>query len=71
MLPRENILRIVCFPNMNFTRRTFEGFLEQNYPSHHIGYTILVDIPKIELIKDVPLDYMHLVCLGVEKNFWF
>lgn len=33
--------------------------------SHHTGKSIIEDIPGIDMISSFPLDYMHLVCLGV------
>ncbi|XP_054259814.1 uncharacterized protein LOC128984508 [Macrosteles quadrilineatus] len=35
---------------------------------YHVGQSILVDIPQFGAVRDLPLDYMHLVCLGVVKN---
>ncbi|KAL4100774.1 hypothetical protein QTP88_020805 [Uroleucon formosanum] len=41
---------------------------------HHTGNTILQRIPNLGLVTDVPLDCMHLICLGVVKkllvNIW-
>jgi len=36
--------------------------------NHHIGETILTQIPGLDLISTVPLDYKHLVLLGVVKK---
>lgn len=33
-----------------------------------IGHTILNNIPNFGLVTNVPLDYIHLVCLGVVKQ---
>lgn len=52
--------------------RTDENFRCQSDPDHHKGTTVLTELP-IDCIKSSPLDYMHLVCLGVVKrllNFW-
>lgn len=35
---------------------------------HHTGHTILQKIPNLGLVTEVPLDYMHLICLGVVKK---
>lgn len=59
----------VCFPEVMFTKRTSHEFMNQSDSDHHVGTTVLSDIPNIDLIKDIPLDYMHLVCLGVVKKF--
>jgi len=36
-------------------------------PEHHTGDSILEKFP-IGMISQIPLDYMHLVCLGVTKQ---
>jgi len=64
----------VVFPDMTFTKRTDTDFINQTDPEHHTGRTILQRIPNLGLVSDVPLDYMHLICLGVVKkllvNIW-
>ncbi|XP_039307974.1 uncharacterized protein LOC120358295 [Solenopsis invicta] len=57
----------VCFPTENFALRTDEDFRNYKY-DHQIGETILNSIPNFKPVTDVPLDYMHLVCLGVVKK---
>jgi len=45
---------------------------EKNNKKHHIGVSILESL-KINMILQVAIDYMHLVCLGVMKRllqFW-
>ncbi|CAG9822158.1 unnamed protein product [Phaedon cochleariae] len=58
----------ICFPELTFCKRTHESFIEQSDQQHHTGHTILSKIPNIDLINDIPLDYMHLVLLGVVKK---
>ncbi|KYN00040.1 hypothetical protein ALC62_09202 [Cyphomyrmex costatus] len=60
----------VCFPikDTNPPLRTDEDFLNNKYEDFQIVETILSKIPKFGPITDVPLDYMHLVCLGVVKK---
>lgn len=59
----------VCFPDLQFVKRTHEDFVLRNNSDHHVGETpILASIPGVNLIEDVPLDYMHLVLLGVVKK---
>lgn len=63
----------MCFPDINCRKRTNESFLKQIQPEHHNGWSILSDIPNFGMITHIPLDYMHLVCIGVVKkilNFW-
>ncbi|XP_066588102.1 uncharacterized protein [Prorops nasuta] len=58
----------VCFPDLNFSKRTHTDFINKADPDHHTGTTILIKIPGLNLIDDVPLDYMHMICLGVVKK---
>ncbi|CAN7979309.1 unnamed protein product, partial [Ixodes persulcatus] len=47
--------------------RTDASFRQQQYPYHHKGTSVLVQLP-IDTVKDIPLYYMHLVLLGVVKK---
>lgn len=58
----------VIFPDIQFTKRTDDDFVNQSDPEHHTGHTILQRIPNLGLVTNVPLDYMHLICLGVVKK---
>ncbi|CAI6376861.1 unnamed protein product [Macrosiphum euphorbiae] len=58
----------VCFTEIEFNKRTDSDFMNQTDPDHHTGHTILEKIPNIGLVTQVPLDYMHLICLGVVKK---
>lgn len=61
----------ICFPvkdGTNPSLRTDEDFLNNKYEDYQIAETILNKISKFGPITDVPLDYMHLVCLGVVKK---
>lgn len=51
--------------NLNF--RTDLGFNNEEYEDHQIRKTILTEL-DIGLVTQVPLDYIHLVCLGVMKK---
>lgn len=64
----ESIQDRVCFPLLTFEKRTHESFVQQSDDGHHSGHSMLLDIPNIDIIADVPLDYMHLVLLGVVKK---
>lgn len=60
----------VCFPatNLNNALRTDQDFESNKYDDYQTGDTILKQIPNFGLVSSVPLDYMHLVCLGVVKK---
>uniref|UniRef100_A0A1S4M4D0 Transposase domain-containing protein n=2 Tax=Ixodes scapularis TaxID=6945 RepID=A0A1S4M4D0_IXOSC len=54
----------MCFPQLDATLRTDGSFRSHAQEEHHLQRTELEKLP-IDLVKNVPLDYMHLVCLGV------
>lgn len=58
----------MCFPDTTFIERTDNDFKNQTDESHHVGQTILTRIPGLNLVSAVPLDYMHLILLGVMKK---
>lgn len=71
----EFLNRRVCFPDINFSKRTHDDFINRKQEDHHVGNTlsILTSIPGIDIINVFSLDYLHLVCLGVMKkliNLW-
>lgn len=47
--------------------RNDDGFSNQEYEDHQLTKSILTEL-DVGLISQVPLDYMHLVCLGVVKK---
>lgn len=59
----------VCFPNTNNIRlRTDSSFRQKLQEEHHLGTSLIEQIPGIDMVNSFPLDYMHLVCLGVVKK---
>ncbi|XP_050066659.1 uncharacterized protein LOC126555823 [Aphis gossypii] len=60
----------VCFPDIKFTKRTHSDFLNRRNDDYHVtnSTSIITEIPHLNIIYDFPLDYMHLICLGVVKN---
>ena len=57
----------VCFPELDAALRTDRSFESMVDEEHHHGPTPLTRLP-IGLVTEVPIDYMHLVCLGVVKK---
>ena len=57
----------VTFPEVDATDRTDVMFDEMVDEEHHHGATILRQL-NLGLVSQFPLDYMHLVCLGVMKK---
>lgn len=65
----EYINNRICFPEIKFIKRTNTEFLNKTDQEHHTGESIMERIPHFEPVSAVPLDYMHLICLGVVKKF--
>lgn len=55
----------MSFPDLENTLRTDENFKNRSNEEFHMGSSSLEEI--MGLISQVPLDYMHLVCLGLKK----
>lgn len=59
----------VCFPQLNNLKlRSNLEFRNKIQEEHHTGTSIIENIPRVDMVKSFPLDYMHLVCLGVMKK---
>lgn len=57
----------VVFLETDSMVRTDETFKNRQHIEHHIGDSILEKL-AIGMVSQIPLDYMHLVCLGVVKR---
>lgn len=57
----------VIFPQTHNSLRTNETFKNRLQIEYHTGDSILEKL-SIGMISQIPLDYMHLVCLGVMKR---
>lgn len=60
----------VCFPGIGpFYMKTDEEFSRNAYEEYYTGKeTILKNVPNFGCISSVPLDYRHLILLGVVKK---
>jgi len=63
----------VCFPYSctKSKERTHEAYLSGLDEDYHISTeskSNLIQLPNFDIVKSFPLDYMHLVCLGVMKK---
>lgn len=56
----------LTFPEMHAEERTQQSFVSMRNELHHHGTSPLLSVP-LDLVRNVPLDYMHLCCLGVMK----
>ncbi|XP_070161256.1 uncharacterized protein [Polyergus mexicanus] len=60
----------ICFPQVNAPLRTDDDFkrkIDENYHKPDITCSLL-QIPHFKPVNDVPLDYMHLICLGIMRK---
>jgi len=68
----EYYINHVCFPyNENGNeKRSHEDYILMKNEQYHVSPTIscLALIPNVNIVDLFPLDYMHLVCLGVTKR---
>lgn len=64
----------LVYPNDGIrVNRTNRTFLNKCQPEHHTGTSPLIQISNFGLISGIPLDYMHMLCLGVARKligFW-
>ena len=77
--------RILCFPNLSFTKRCNEVFRERclmlnssdsdsdenefsAYDKFIIKRSCLLNLTYLNFFDDIPIDYMHCICLGVVKR---
>lgn len=58
----------VCFPNQKFKARTDFEFRAKTQIDHHVGTSIIEQIPNFNLIDNFVLDPMHLLHLGIVKK---
>lgn len=63
-----NLDSCLVFPEINSAHRTDEDFRERICMEHHIGDSIIENIPKLNMVKDFSIDVMHVVHHGVVKK---
>lgn len=59
--------KYVNFPEINSSLRTDLSFKNQEQEEYHLGETLLLDL-DFGMVSQIPLDYQHLICLGVTKR---
>lgn len=62
----------MTFPELNSPLRTDADFQLKTFPQHHKDKSLLENL-NLGMVSQLPLDYMHLICLGVTKRlirFW-
>jgi len=66
----------ICFPQIDAPPRTDDNFVQKiddNYHKPDITCSLL-KVPHFKPVTNVPLDYMHLICLGIVRKLiylWF
>lgn len=60
-------LNRLTFPEVNAPLRTNQSVRDQDQLSHHNRSTILAQLP-VDLVQDIPYEYMHLICLGIVRK---
>lgn len=60
----------VCFPPIVAKLRNDNDFQNYSDDEYHLGECPKVNIPNFDLVAQVSLDYMHLMCLGVVKKLF-
>lgn len=60
--------RRVCFTDYIGRKRSDKSFADHEDEDYHQGTSPLENIPRLGLVGQVPLDYQHLVCLGIVKK---
>lgn len=67
------ISHTVCFyEDHDCLARTDESFRSRRQPEHHISTSLVEELP-IDMVNSFPLDYLHLILLGITKkliHFW-
>lgn len=68
---RDFVCNRIIYPEVNSLLRTDESFRQRTQPEHHTGTSILENL-NIDMVSQIPLDYMHLCCLGSRRlcQFW-
>ena len=59
----------VVFEGVKASLRTDATYRLQLNPEHHHGTSPLLSLDYLGLVSQIPLDYMHLICLGVMRKF--
>lgn len=63
--------RRVCFPysKSKSAKKTHQDYVNMKYEDSHVGtISKLAELDGLDVVSAFPLDYMHLVCLGVIRK---
>ena len=78
MHPVRSIMRsrVMDFSSFKAPLRTNDSFRRQTHPDHHtrnykVRHSPFEKLEDLDMVRAWPLDYMHLVCLGVMRKLLF
>ncbi|XP_026821555.1 uncharacterized protein LOC113559959 [Rhopalosiphum maidis] len=63
----------ICFPLKSGIKRLDSDYETKLDKDFHMKNCALEDIPKLGLVPNVPMNYLHLICIGICKkllNLW-
>ncbi|OXA45634.1 hypothetical protein Fcan01_19483 [Folsomia candida] len=60
----------VTFPPGNYNLRSDESIRLKLDKAHH-NQSSIIELLPVNLVEDVPVDFMHLVCLGITRKLLF
>ncbi|XP_036139931.1 uncharacterized protein LOC105834898 isoform X1 [Monomorium pharaonis] len=60
----------ICFPQVDAPLRTDDDFIKKTDDNYHKPNMTcsLLKVPHFKPVTNVPLDYMHLICLGIMRK---
>lgn len=63
----------ICFPQIDAQLRTDDDFIRKTDDNYHKADITcsLLQIPHFNPVTNVPLDYMHLMCLGIMRKLLY
>jgi hypothetical protein len=68
----EYLCNSICFPYKDemSTCRTHNNFVSRQQEEYHVSNinSILLELPRFNIVDGFSLDYMHLTCLGVMRK---
>ncbi|KAB0790233.1 hypothetical protein PPYR_15436, partial [Photinus pyralis] len=60
--------RVYFSETSNLRKRSDVEFRNRFDEDHHVGSSIIETLSHFDMVYDIPLDYMHLICLGVVRK---
>ena len=62
------VQRTRVYHDLNAKLRTDENFRKKEQPEHHKGDGLLLKVPNLDLVKNFPLEPMHVIFINVVKK---